>query len=1036
MLNSYVRNIRTLLSVLLFSLCSTLFGQHLNMSPFPKYFKPNFDSTWVHQDPSVENGWIVLDENTFSGFPAFYQIDYPGKEKRPIFSLKKYDDKTFTLSVPFDFENMKPIIPYTLHVKSISYYWQIFLNGQIIDSNWKTEADETVGPVRGKNKRIAIPGGLLKSSNNLLTFRVAGSPYHRWTGFYYSGPVTISPTIRVIFPNNDVLMLSMLGVLVFLGIFWAVFAAIEKNNKILFVSAAWCISYALFFLTRVDHLLPFYPSGYFLIRAEYIAIFVSALLYPLFLDVYQKRISLFTKLFSIINILFALMTVVAPLSFVADLNFIWQRLAPLSLIYVLIRFVQYFLNQPSPKFINFISSGTGIILLVLVTHGAFVSRDIFFLIQYHLDELSSRYTMVFSTITISVVLITQFIQGYVKTRGWGDQLEQEINVRTKELCEAKEYIESIFENSGEGIAVFDLGIRIVRCNQAYLDLFGYTFDEYKKLTIKDLYDGPGGEHLLNARKEALKSGILRVIITAFNKAGEKRQISLTGSRTQSSTGEEYFIVNAHDMTDRIKMEQRLREAQQKLLASKEELEAIFAALPDLYFRLDKDGTYLNFQGQKKFVYNPEKEIIGDNIADRLPPNVAEEVMTAINKVIKEQIKGTIEYELELPDGLKTFEAVILPYRENEVISGIRDITERRFAEKNMYKSEEQYRTLVEGTEDLIFSIDPDGVITFVNNQVLIHYEKDSVDFIGQNITDIIDTVEPLDFRETIDAMINTGQMLRIKTEVKFPKFTSWFEFTLNPQNDSSDKINSILCIGHNIDEQQSYENQLVQLIERLNEQQRVLKKTSERILSAQENERSRISRELHDEVGQTLTAIDLNLQLIKHRAENSETINSLVKECQRMVQNTSKEIHRFSRDLHPSILDDMGLFPAIVSYIRSFEKRTNISVNFAPPDNFDAIPNNIRTLIYRIFQESLTNVSKHSGADVVSIKLNRFDGLIRMVVSDNGIGFRDDISSETANRFGLQGIDERVQLAGGKFSLSSSIDGGAELNIEIPHKQL
>jgi PAS domain S-box-containing protein len=1034
MLSSYRKNTAIILFIFLASAVSTLEGQRLDITHYSKYFRSGFDSTWVNTQPKIERGWLALDESKHEGFPSFHQLEYPEKEKRHLFSFKKSPDKSFTLSVLFDFKNIESNTPYTLHVKSISYYWQIYLNGQLIDSHWKTDGEKSLLPFRGKNKSIPIPDILLKHHDNLLTFRVAGSPHHRWTGFYYSGPVFFAPTDRDILPNNDFLMVSMLGVLLLLGVFWLVFATIEKNNKILFVLTAWCFSYALFFLTRIDHLLPFRPSAFLLIRAEYIAVFISSMLFPLFLDVYQKRLSLFTKIFSPVFISFALLTFVVPLSFVSDLNFIWQRLIPLYLGYVLFRSIQYFQSQPAPKLTNFVTSGTGIVLFAFLIHGAFVTRDVFFIIQSHLDELSSRYTMVFSTITLSVVLITEFIQGYVKTRGWGDQLEEEINLQTKELREAKEYLESVFENSKEGIAIFNKGINLVRCNQAYLNLFGYTFEEYKALTTSDLYDNDGLEMLLDAREKAFNTGIFRLIVPIFSKAGKMRQLSLSGSRVKSKTGEEIYIVNAFDMTDRINTENQLRETQKTLLSSNEELEAIFKALPDLYFRLDKDGRYLSFQGQKNLIYKSEKTIIGDKISDRLPSDVGDLVMNAIYKVIDEQVRVTIEYKLELPEGFRTFEAVILPYRENEVISGIRDITERRVAEKNLYKSEEQYRTLVEGTEDLIFSINTDGIITFVNIQVLIHYEKELEDFIGEKISDVVNAVDSLDLSETIAALNQTGQMNRIKTNVIFPKFTSWFEFTLNPQRGKKGgEINSILCIGHNIDEQQSYESHLERLVEQLNEQRHILKKTSVRILNAQENERSRISRELHDEVGQTLTAIDLNLQLVRQRSENKEDVGPLMVECQQMVQNTAKEIHRFSRDLHPAILDDMGLFPAIASYIRSFEKRTKISVNFDPPDNFKEISDISRTLVYRIFQESLTNASKHSKADIVSVKLNRLDGVIHMIVSDNGIGFPGDIINNMSSRFGLQGIDERVQLAGGVFSISSSISGGAELNIEIPN---
>ncbi len=108
--------------------------------------------------------------------------------------------------------------------------------------------------------------------------------------------------------------------------------------------------------------------------------------------------------------------------------------------------------------------------------------------------------------------------------------------------------------------------------------------------------------------------------------------------------------------------------------------------------------------------------------------------------------------------------------------------------------------------------------------------------------DFIRTVEEFDLMKTINHVLSTGQMLRVKTKVIFPKFNSWFEFTLNPQMDHKKKINSTLYIDRNINEQQSYENQLKQLIDRFNAQQRAFQEASVRILLARDNERSRIRR--------------------------------------------------------------------------------------------------------------------------------------------------------------------------------------------------
>src|SRR5262249_22027527 len=160
---------------------------------------------------------------------------------------------------------------------------------------------------------------------------------------------------------------------------------------------------------------------------------------------------------------------------------------------------------------------------------------------------------------------------------------------------------------------------------------------------------------------------------------------------------------------------------------------------------------------------------------------------------------------------------------------------------------------------------------------------------------------------------------------------------------------------------------------------------SNQILHVQEEERKNISRELHDEVGQHLTAISVMLATLKHNgAANNEDLSRRIAGTQRLLQVTMETVHNFARELRPAILDDLGLLPALRSSLNAFGARTGLRVRFRGNASAEKLPNEEKTVLFRVAQESLTNVAKHAHASRVQIALRKFDGGIYMEVADNG----------------------------------------------------
>lgn len=209
----------------------------------------------------------------------------------------------------------------------------------------------------------------------------------------------------------------------------------------------------------------------------------------------------------------------------------------------------------------------------------------------------------------------------------------------------------------------------------------------------------------------------------------------------------------------------------------------------------------------------------------------------------------------------------------------------------------------------------------------------------------------------------------------------------------------------------------------------------ERVISAQEEERRRISRELHDETGQSLTSLALGLQALEE-VENSEEVKLRAVELRSLVAKTLEEVHLLARGLRPSILDDLGLVAALERYVKGYGAATALHVDFyAQGLDGKRLPPHLETALYRVAQEALTNVAKHAYARNVSVLLERRGQAVVAVIEDDGQGFDVDTIrhfQEDGMGLGLIGIEERVSLLGGTVTVESKPAMGTTVVVEVP----
>lgn len=224
-----------------------------------------------------------------------------------------------------------------------------------------------------------------------------------------------------------------------------------------------------------------------------------------------------------------------------------------------------------------------------------------------------------------------------------------------------------------------------------------------------------------------------------------------------------------------------------------------------------------------------------------------------------------------------------------------------------------------------------------------------------------------------------------------------------------------------------------QLMDMIRRHRQELRQLTEKLFESQEEERRRIARELHDESGQSLTAVTLALERLKEKLF-SEEINLVeeVDDINRMIMRTASEIRRLSYHLHPTLLIDLGLEPALNLYFKEISIRSGLHIDFNMVGFDHRLKMDMETVLYRFSQEAMTNALKHSGAKNFRLSIIRSFPKIIFVAEDDGTGFDPSIIGKDNQSLGLLGMRERTSLFGGNFSLRSRVGKGTRIRIEIP----
>jgi len=225
------------------------------------------------------------------------------------------------------------------------------------------------------------------------------------------------------------------------------------------------------------------------------------------------------------------------------------------------------------------------------------------------------------------------------------------------------------------------------------------------------------------------------------------------------------------------------------------------------------------------------------------------------------------------------------------------------------------------------------------------------------------------------------------------------------------------------------------LLKQSQHMQKELRLLSRQLLSVQEEERKRISRELHDVVAQTLTGINVQLATLKAKPTLSpKVLARTITRTQQLVEQSVDIVHRFAGDLRPTVLDDLGLIPALHLLMKGFRQRTGIRVSLSASAAVEQVSGDKRIVLFRVAQEALANVARHAQASQAEVRIQKLDRAVCMKIKDNGRGFQEERvrRAKRRKRLGLLGMRERLEMVGGNIVIESVPGEGTTIQAQIP----
>jgi PAS domain S-box-containing protein len=636
-----------------------------------------------------------------------------------------------------------------------------------------------------------------------------------------------------------------------------------------------------------------------------------------------------------------------------------------------------------------------------------------------------------------------------------DELELRVRERTSQWVEANERLQhaldlmnDLYHRAPCGYHSADADGRLVEINDTALQWLGYQREELVGHKTVFHLQTPASRRLGRKSFRRLQRGesVQDLQLEFVRKDGSTLFVSLNATPILDASGKLVRTRSAFvDLTDRVR-------AERALAASEARLQAILDFSPAMIFLKDLKGRYLlvNHEFERAFGLR-QIQVIGRTDLGIFPRKSALVFRANDRLVLRAGSPRVFEESSRRHDGEHSSVSVKFPLRDGRgkvtALGGIAiDITARKRAEAALQASEARFRSFVESAPDAVVIVDGRGRIQLVNAQTerLFGYERKEL--LGHSLDQLV----PARFRRkrqqprmTYFGVPRTramGSGLALfglhKDGTEFP-----IEISLSPLDTESGllvcaAIRDVTARKRIEDALRNSKEHYLALFREAQKARDSLQKLSSLVLHAQEKERKRISRELHDDVGQILTAISMGLRGIgRHGSGDAHVDQKQLGEVERLLNGAIETVHDFARELRPSLLDELGLLPALRSFLKNMAGRTGLRVRFDADPSAEQLGNDEKLVLFRVTQESFNNIVKHAEARHVRVSVTRVNEGVILSIADDGKSFEATQNGTTKrNRLGLLGMRERVRLVDGEFALEARPGKGTTVRALIPMK--
>jgi PAS domain S-box-containing protein len=451
--------------------------------------------------------------------------------------------------------------------------------------------------------------------------------------------------------------------------------------------------------------------------------------------------------------------------------------------------------------------------------------------------------------------------------------------------------------------------------------------------------------------------------------------------------------------------------------------ALLDAVPDLMFRLDRDGTYLEVKGADEDLVLPREQLIGARAHDILPPDVADLLVAGVRSAIETGKVVTGDYRLELSGVLRDFETRIVKAGDEAVLI-VREYTERNRAQAELERLhaelQERHRdlelerdfigTVVDSTPSLLCLVTPGGdVVRFNASLERLAARRDDDLVRGHAFWDVFIAPEERDrVRDQVLEIVGEGgrgeyESTWISEDGK-RRVVAW---STTPLRDDRGDPRLLIC-GMDITERKQHED--------------VLRRSRARIVEASDVERRRLERNLHDGAQQRLVSLSLVLRLAQARVQSDAAeAERLLGQAAEELSQALEELRELARGIHPAVLSDRGLHAAL----EALAARSQLPIDLALED--ERLPEPVEAAAYYVVSEALANVAKYAEASSVAVSIARVNGRAVVEIADDGVGGADPTRGS-----GLRGLVDRVEALDGRLLVDSSPGAGTRIRAEIP----